>query len=166
MMLGYHNRQEANAELFLPGGWFRTGDLVRVDSAGLWYYEGRIKDMVRRSGENISSAEVEMVVASMPGVEHAAVVPIPDSLRDEEVKVIVVPKPGAQLTAADVVAWAATGLAAFKVPRYVEFREALPFTPSGKVQKGALRAEDPLNERVVDTRATSPSSASTERPVA
>ena len=150
MMLGYHNRPEVNAELFLPGGWFRTGDVVRKEADGQHFYEGRLRDMVRRSGESISSAEVEQQIASMPGVDEVAVVPVPDPVRDEEVKAIVVLKPGVRATAVDVVEWARTGLAAFKVPRYVEFRSSLPHTGSGKVAKAELKAEDPLTDTVVD----------------
>lgn len=126
MMLGYHNRDEVNAELFLPGGWFRTGDLVRKDAEGAHYYEGRLKDMVNRSGENIASAEVELQILLMPEVHAVGVIPVPDRERGEEVKAIVVLKDGARVSAEDVVAHARTGLAAFKVPRYVEFRTELP----------------------------------------
>lgn len=150
MMLGYHNRPEVNAELFLPGGWFRTGDVVRKDSDGQHYYVGRLRDMIRRSGENISSAEVEQHIAMMAGVNDVAVVPVPDPVRDEEVKAIVVLEPGAHVTADEVVAWARTGLAAFKVPRYVEFRSSLPYTGSGKVAKGELKKEEPLTDAVLD----------------
>ncbi|MEW2571838.1 class I adenylate-forming enzyme family protein [Streptomyces sp. NPDC047070] len=154
VMLGYHNRPEANAELFLPGGWFRTGDIVVKDQDGQHFYRGRLRDMIRRSGENISAAEVEMHIGAMPGVSDIAAVPVPDPEREEEVKVIVVPEDSAALTADAVVAWARQGLAPFKVPRYVEFRAELPYTASGKVHKAALKDEpDPLNERVVDTKA-------------
>ncbi|SED27000.1 crotonobetaine/carnitine-CoA ligase [Amycolatopsis tolypomycina] len=153
MMLGYHNRPEANAELFLPGGWFRTGDLVVKDHDGQHYFRGRLRDMIRRSGENISAAEVELHLDGMPGVEAVAAVPVPDPDREEEVKVIVVPEAGVELTAEQVVAWARGGLAPFKVPRYVEFRAELPYTPSGKVHKAALKQEPhPLHEGVIDTR--------------
>ncbi|MFG2731593.1 class I adenylate-forming enzyme family protein [Streptomyces canus] len=153
MMLGYHNRPEANAELFLPGGWFRTGDVVRKDADGHHYYEGRTRDIVRRSGESIACAEIELLIMAMREVEEAGVVPVPDPVRDEEVKAVVVTKPGASLTAEEVVAWCREGLAAFKVPRYVEFRDALPHTPSGKIHKVALRAEEPFGPGVVDMQA-------------
>jgi len=150
MMLGYHNRPEVNAELFLPGGWFRTGDVVRKEADGQHYYIGRVRDMIRRSGENISCAEVELQISTMPEVDDVAVVPVPDPVRDEEVKAIVVLKPGTEVTAVQVVEWAKTGLAPFKVPRYVEFRDELPYTGSGKVAKGELKAEEPLTDAVVD----------------
>jgi acyl-CoA synthetase (AMP-forming)/AMP-acid ligase II len=161
MMLGYHNRPEVNAELMLPGGWFRTGDIVRKDEEGAHYYEGRLKDMVRRSGENIASAEVELQLMTMPEIFEVGVIPVPDPDREEEVKAIVVLKPGAEVTHAEVVAHARLGLAAFKVPRYVEFRSQLPHTESGKVHKAALKAEPPFNDATVDvtgpdTRAKAP----------
>ncbi|MBG0817807.1 class I adenylate-forming enzyme family protein [Planomonospora sp. ID82291] len=153
MMLGYHNRPEANAELFLPGGWFRTGDIAVKDADGQHFYIGRLRDMIRRSGENISAAELELHIGTMPGVDDIAAVPVPDPDREEEVKVIIVPEGGADLTADQVVAWAREGLAPFKVPRYVEFRTELPYTASGKIHKAALKEEpNPLHEGVIDTR--------------
>ncbi|MFJ7213695.1 class I adenylate-forming enzyme family protein [Amycolatopsis sp. NPDC098790] len=153
MMLGYHGRPEVNAELFLPGGWFRTGDVVVKEADGQHYFRGRLRDMIRRNGENISAAEVEMHLGAMPGVDDVAAVPVPDPDRDEEVKVIVVPEDGVELTAAQVVEWAREGLAPFKVPRYVEFRAELPYTASGKIHKAALKDEpEPLHAGVVDTR--------------
>lgn len=153
MTLGYWNRPEANAELFLPGGWFRTGDLVRKDREGWHYYVGRIRDSIRRSGENIAAAEVEQQIATLPGVLEVAVVPVPDTARGEEVKAIIVLKPDSHLTAAQVVDWLGPRLAAFKVPRYVEFRDHLPHTGSGKIAKAELRSEPtPIGPGVVDTR--------------
>ncbi|MFJ9900012.1 class I adenylate-forming enzyme family protein [Streptomyces sp. NPDC091280] len=153
MMLGYHNRPEANAELFLPGGWFRTGDIVRKAGDGQHYYEGRLRDVIRRSGENIAAAEVELQILGLPEVDEVGVIPVPDPQRDEEVKAVVVLKPGASLTAQEIEAWCLQGLARFKVPRYVEFRDSLPYTASGKIAKAELRAE-PHSDRVVDLRAS------------
>ncbi|MEU2232213.1 class I adenylate-forming enzyme family protein [Streptomyces vietnamensis] len=154
LMLGYHNRPEANAELFLDGGWFRTGDIVTKEADGQHYYKGRVRDMIRRSGENISAAEVEAQIATLDGVEDLAAVPVPDPDREEEVKIIVVREAGSNLTAEEVVAWAREGLAPFKVPRYVEFRDELPYTPSGKIHKAALKEEaEPLHDGVIDTKA-------------
>lgn len=153
MMLGYHNRPEVNAELFLPGGWFRTGDIAVKDHDGQHYYQGRLRDMIRRSGENISAAELELHIGGLPGVDDIAAVPVPDPDRDEEIKVIIVPEDGTDLTADRVIAWAKDGLAPFKVPRYVEFRDELPYTASGKIHKAALKDEpEPLHDGVIDTR--------------
>ena len=153
MMLGYHNRPEVNEDLFLPGGWYRTGDVVRKDVDGLHYYIGRIKDMIRRSGENISCAEVELFILEHSHVSEVGVVPVPDDFRGEEVKAIVVLKKGTYLSAADVEQWCRAGLAAFKIPRFVEFRDHLPKTSSGKVAKAILRDEPSLlGHNVVDLR--------------
>jgi acyl-CoA synthetase (AMP-forming)/AMP-acid ligase II len=150
MMLGYWNRPEANAELLLPGGWFRTGDIVEKDSDGLHYYIGRTRDIIRRSGENISAVEVEQQIQTMPEVTEVAVVPVPDAVRDEEVKAIIVLQPGSKVTAQDILDWAGQRLAPFKVPRYVEFRAELPYTGSGKIAKVDLRGETPLHDGVYD----------------
>lgn len=150
MMLGYHNRPEVNAELFLPGGWFRTGDVVRKGADGAHYYEGRLKDMISRSGENIASAEVEYQLLTMPEIDDVGVIPVPDPDRGEEVKAIVVLKAGADVTHVAVVDWARRGLAQFKIPRYVEFRSELPYTASGKVHKAGLKQEAPFNAATVD----------------
>ncbi|WP_163512168.1 class I adenylate-forming enzyme family protein [Fodinicola acaciae] len=144
MFLGYHNRPDANAELLIDGGWFRTGDIARRDDRGWLYFLGRAKDMVRRSGENISCAEVEAAICLMPEVRDCAVLAVPDEWRDEEVKVYVVLMDGfdkASVTPDMITNWAADRLASFKVPRYVEYRDELPLTPSDKVAKGVLREE-------------------------
>ncbi|MEV6358182.1 class I adenylate-forming enzyme family protein [Streptomyces hydrogenans] len=152
MMLGYHNRPEVNAELFLPGGWFRTGDIVRKDADGLHFYEGRTRDIIRRSGENIAAAEVEMQIMIMPEVAEVGVIPVPDPARDEEVKAVIVLEDGATLTAQQVADWCSERLAPFKVPRYIEFRDHLPYTASGKIAKATLRSEEPTGE-VIDLKA-------------
>jgi len=152
MMLGYWNRPGTNAKLMLPGGWFRTGDIVRKDADGLHFYVGRTRDIIRRSGENIAAAEVEQQILAMPAVMDVAVVPVPDHDRDEEAKAIVVLQPGNQVSAPDIIAWASERLAPFKVPRYIEFRSELPHTGSGKVAKSQLRDELPFRKGVIDTR--------------
>jgi carnitine-CoA ligase len=115
-------------------GWFPTGDLARFDDQGRLYLRGRLKDMIRRSGENIAAAEVEQVLMDHPAVTLAAVIGVPDEMRGEEVKAFVV---GA-VSADDLRDWCAERLAAFKVPRYWEFRDDLPRTPSERVAKREL----------------------------
>ena len=80
MMAGYHNRPEVNGELFLDGGWFRTGDVAVKSADGQHYYVGRMRDMIRRSGENISAAEVEAHLSGLAGVYEVAAVPVPDPI--------------------------------------------------------------------------------------
>ncbi len=144
MLRGYHNRPEATAAAF-HGEWFRTGDLAVMDARGFVTVVGRIKDMVRRAGENIAAVEVEQVLLGVPGIAEAAVVPVPDATRGEEVKAILVLEPG--LTPHDVppqavIARCAEQLARFKLPRFVAYRDApLPRSTSGKVQKPLLVAE-------------------------
>ena len=143
MMNGYLDEPGATRAVF-DGGWFHTGDLGRVDEEGFLYLVGRAKDMIRRSGENVSAFEVEQAVERHPGVELAACVAVPDDVRGEEVKVYVVlkdPQPGPELLEAGLIEHCAGLLARFKVPRYWEYRSGLPLTQSNKVAKSVLVAE-------------------------
>jgi crotonobetaine/carnitine-CoA ligase len=130
MMDGYLG----HADPFVDG-WFPTGDLARLDDGGRVYLEGRLKDMIRRSGENIAAREVEDVLLAHPAVRLAAVVGVPDEIRGEEVKAYVV-APGA--SAGELAAWCGERLAAFKVPTHWEFRDDLPLTASHRVEKAKL----------------------------
>jgi acyl-CoA synthetase (AMP-forming)/AMP-acid ligase II len=141
----YHNRPDTNREVFVDG-WFRTGDLVTVSATGRHHLVGRIKDMIRRSHENIAATEVEEALKQMPGIASAAVVGVADPLRGEEVKAFIVLDDGLgcdTLTPEAILTHAAKVLASFKVPRYVEYMDELPMTPSGKVSKAKLKALDP-----------------------
>ena len=144
MFRGYFNRQDATAEA-LRDGWYHTGDLVRQDERGFVYFLGRKKDIVRRSGENIAAAEVEAVLRLLPQVNDAAVIPVPDEVRGEEVKAYVLLVDGVtpgDLPPEEIVGHCAEQLAAFKVPRYVEYRTGdFPRTASMQVQKPDLKAE-------------------------
>ncbi|GAA1773021.1 ATP-dependent acyl-CoA ligase [Nocardioides hankookensis] len=131
MMTGYLGQPDPFVD-----GWFPTGDLARLDDQGRVYLAGRLKDMIRRSGENIAAREVEDVLLTHPAVRLAAVVGVPDEIRGEEVKAYVV-APGT--TSDDLTAWAAARLASFKVPSVWEFRDDLPLTASHRVEKAALR---------------------------
>lgn len=127
------------------GGWFHTGDVVRQDPTGMLYFVDRKKDMVRRSGENISSAEVEAVLAIHPAVLRVAIVPVPDPMRDEEVMAVVVLAPEVrpdEATARDLVAYCLRELAYYKAPGWVLFRSDLPTTPTNKIQKNLLFTPD------------------------
>ncbi|WP_322075642.1 class I adenylate-forming enzyme family protein [Burkholderia cenocepacia] len=145
IMLRYHNRPDANQESFRPCGWFRTGDLVRRDKYGSHFVMGRIKDMIRRSAENVAANEVESVISQIKGVAEVAVVGVPDSFRGEEVKAFVVLEDDIDtkiLTPKLLRSTAAKSLAPFKVPRYWEFVKDLPLTPSGKIKKVSLKQMD------------------------
>lgn len=140
--LGYYKRQEATEAAFIDG-WFRTGDLFRRDERGYFYVVGRKKDMIRRAGENIAAHELESVLVALPEVAEAAVVPVKDDTRGEEVKAYVVLQPGvARAQALDrLIEHCQRSLAPFKVPRYFAFRDSFPKTASGKVSKPALVSE-------------------------
>lgn len=142
---GYYKKPEANATSFF-GDWFRTGDLFLQDNNGYFTIVGRLKDMIRRSGENIAAREVEAALVTIEGVEDAAAVPVSDPARGEEVKAYVVLKPGysrEKVTPDVILSEAARILAAFKVPRYLEYVEDLPRTPSQKIKKDVLKALKP-----------------------
>jgi crotonobetaine/carnitine-CoA ligase len=140
MMLGYWRKPEATAET-IRDGWLHTGDLVVRDAKGYYYWRARIKDTIRRSNENIASVEVEGVLAEHPAIKLAAVVPVPDELRGEEVKAYIILKEGhtPQDTSPEaILEHARKRLAYFKVPRYIEYADDLPRTPSERVEKHKL----------------------------
>ena len=140
MMMGYWNKPEATAET-MKNGWLHTGDMVTKDEKGYFHWRARLKDTIRRAGENISSVEVEGVLMEHPAVKVAAVVPVPDELRGEEVKAYIVLKEGhtQEDTPPELILdYAREQLAYFKVPRFIEYAEDLPRTPSERVEKHKL----------------------------
>ena len=158
MFKGYYNKPEATAEAF-AGEWFKTGDLFRQDEQGYYYIVGRKKDMIKRSGDNIAAVEVENVLTSHPKILAAAVVPVPDPDRKEEVKAYIVPALGENsktVTPEEIVDYCLNRIADFKVPRYIEYcKEDFPRTPTGKIQKLKLIAEkEDLTEGCYDRIAT------------
>jgi len=136
-LLGYYKNPQASAEK-IRNGWLHTGDLFTKDEKGYYYIVGRLKDMVRRSGENISAAEVEGVLCEHSAVRAVAVVPVPDELRGEEVKAFIQLRPGETADPQDIVDFACTKLAAFKVPRFIEFVDRFKMTPSQRIIKREL----------------------------
>jgi acyl-CoA synthetase (AMP-forming)/AMP-acid ligase II len=155
----YLKDPEATAEAW-DHGWFHTGDLVRADADGQMYFVDRKKNVIRRSGENISAVEVESVLAQHPRVAAVAVTAAPDAVRGDEVLACIVrrdPAPGEDLQqlAVLVTQHALQQLAYYKAPGYVAFVDALPLTPSQKVQRAqlkALAASLPGQAHCVDTR--------------
>ncbi|MBR1150281.1 AMP-binding protein [Bradyrhizobium sp. JYMT SZCCT0428] len=157
----YLKDPEATAEAW-DGGWFHTGDVVRRGPDGAFHFVDRKKNVIRRSGENISAVEVESVLMQHPAVRQVAVAPAPDPVRGDEVFACVVsegPAPDAasrNKIAADLVAWSLSRLAYYKAPGYVAFVSALPLTSTQKIQRGALKeliAATIGSDQCVDTRA-------------
>jgi carnitine-CoA ligase len=148
---GYFANAEATVEAF-RNLWFHTGDLGRVDSSGNYYFVGRIKDAIRRRGENISAYEVEEGLMLHPDIVECAVIGVPSELTEEEIKAFIVTRAQSTLTPTEVVDHARSTLARFQIPRFIEFVAELPKTPTGKITKDSLRAE-PLNGRTWDREA-------------
>ncbi|MPY77172.1 MAG: AMP-binding protein [Actinophytocola sp.] len=142
LMLRYHDDPDATRRAF-RGGWFHTGDLATMDERGRVYYVGRTKDMIRRSGENVSADEVERTLQQHPGVSLAAVIAVPDEVRGEEIKAFVVPSGATSPVPDDLAEFCSAKLAYFKVPRFWSVVDSLPMTPSERVAKGQLRDGDP-----------------------
>ena len=143
VMKGYYKNPEASAKA-LKNGWLYTGDLGYLDKDGYLYFVDRVKDMVRRGDENISSEEVERVLNSHPQVAESAVIAVPDPIRGEEVKAYIVlksPTTPESMPPEKIWSFCKLHLSAYKVPRYLEYRGELPKTPSSKVQKNILRDE-------------------------
>jgi crotonobetaine/carnitine-CoA ligase len=155
-MRGYYKNPAATAEA-LKDGWLHTGDLGYLDDDGFLFFLDRKKDMIKRGDENISAEEVERVLNSHPLIAESAVIGVVDPIRQEEVKACVVLKPPADpATVPPEAIWhfCAERLAAFKVPRYIEYRDSLPKTSSAKIQKSLLREETKGPVNVVFDRAT------------
>jgi crotonobetaine/carnitine-CoA ligase len=140
MMEGYLDDPEATTRFFRDG-WAHTGDLVELDDRGFIFFRGRRKEMIRRGGENVSQAEVEFALRSHEDVLDCAVAPVPDEILGEEGKAYVVLLPGRDPDPGGLRGFLAGQLASFKVPRYWEFREDLPRTPSERIAKGRLEGD-------------------------
>jgi crotonobetaine/carnitine-CoA ligase len=146
---GYYGMPEVTAEAW-RNGWFHTGDGFMYDEDGNYYFVDRIKDAIRRRGENISSFEVEALVNRHPEVAESAAVAVPSEYLEDEVKVCVVRSEGAELSHAQLVEFLVPTMPSFMVPRYVEFVDALPKTEATmRTQKIKLR-EAALNEHTWD----------------
>ncbi len=140
VMKGYYGKPEATAEA-VQDGWFRTGDIATVDEDGYYRIVDRAKDMIIRGGFNVYPREVEEVIYGHPSITEAAVLGVPDPKFGEEIKAFVVLKEGESLAGDDIVDYCKERLAAYKYPRSVEIRDALPKGPTGKILKRDLRVE-------------------------
>ena len=154
IFLGYYKRPKANCENF-HGRWFRTGDIARMDENGYIFVVGRIKEMVKRSGENISAAEVESVLQEHPHVREAAAVAVPDERRMEEVKVYISLRNGKSkedVPPSELLYHCSERLARFKIPRYYAYVDDFPRTASRKISKPDLVKQTPdLREQSFDS---------------
>jgi acyl-CoA synthetase (AMP-forming)/AMP-acid ligase II len=137
LMKGYHNKPEATAEAVTEDGWFRTGDIGRVDDGGYIFVEDRLKDMIISGGENIYSIEVERVLAEHPAVAEVAVIGVPDEKWGEVVKAVVSLE--GEASEQDLIAFCREHLAAYKCPKTVDIKDELPRNPTGKILKKDLR---------------------------
>jgi long-chain acyl-CoA synthetase len=138
IMKGYWNRPEITAEV-LRGGWMHTGDMGAYDEEGFLYILDRKKDMIKTGSENVYSPEVESAMCGHPAVLEAAAIGVPDSQWGESVRAVVALRPGASLTAEELMEWCRGRLTHFKCPTSVVFTDTLPKGGTGKVQKNALR---------------------------
>ena len=139
VMQGYFDDARATAETITPEGWLMTGDIGVMNEAGYLRITDRIKDMFIVGVFNVYPAEIENLLCSLGGVAQAAVIGVPDERMGEIAKAFIVRRPGSDLTAEDVITWSRRNMANYKVPRSVEFLDALPLNAAGKVLKTALR---------------------------
>ena len=139
MNSGYHKNPQATA-IAWRNGWFHTGDAFRRDNEGFFYFVDRVKDAIRRRGENISSFEVESEVMAHPHVREAAVIAVPSEYSEDEVMAVIAPVPGVTVDYVDLIGFLTSRLPYFMVPRYIRTMDDLPKTPTAKVMKAELRA--------------------------
>ncbi|MFL6159304.1 MAG: long-chain-fatty-acid--CoA ligase [Marmoricola sp.] len=140
VMKGFLNKPEATAEVITEDGWFRTGDMGKVDADGFVFVQDRLKDMIISGGENIYSPEIERVLAEHPAVMEVAVIGVPDDQWGESVKAVVSLNPGTTATPEELIAFTREHLARYKCPKSVDVVDALPRNPTGKILKRSLRA--------------------------
>ena len=142
VMMGYHGNAKATAEAVRPDGWLHTGDVAIMDDDGYATIVDRKKDMILTAGFNVYPAELERVLCMHPAVALAAVGSIPDEAKGELAKAYVILKPGAELSGAALIAFCRDHLAAYKLPRAVQFVSAVPMTASGKIMRRLLKTLD------------------------
>ena len=140
VMEGYWQNPEETEKVMLPGGWFRTGDVGRMDENGFFYIEDRKKDMILVSGFNVYPNEIEGVAVEMEGILEAAAIGVPDEKSGEVVKLYVV-RSNPSVTEEDVLRFCRDNLTGYKIPKQIEFRDELPKTNVGKILRRALRDE-------------------------
>ena len=141
MSHGYYKNPEATASAW-RNGWFHTGDVMRVDADGNYFFIDRVKDSIRRRGENISSFEVEAEVLAFSGIFEAAVIGVPSDMGEEDVLAVIVAKPGHTVRNEELLGFLQERLPYFMVPRYIHQIAELPKTSTAKVEKHVLRSQN------------------------
>ncbi|HEY9278508.1 MAG TPA: AMP-binding protein [Eoetvoesiella sp.] len=149
VMQGYFRDPEQTRAAF-NDGWLMTGDLVKRDADGFFFHISRKKDIIRRRGENIAAAEIEMIINEHPSVYEVAALAVPSELGEDDILVATVAKPGMPLDEAEIADWCKQRLAAIKVPRYVVLLDTLPHTPTHKIAKAVLRNDPQVLARAID----------------
>ncbi len=149
VMQGYFGDPQQTAAAF-DGAWFRTGDLVRREPDGTLFFVARLKDIIRRRGENIAGAELDRVIGEHPDVAECAAIPVPAELGEDDILVAVVPRAGHAIEPRAFAAWCRERLPRIKVPRYLALVGALPHNATHKVEKFKLRADADLRRGAVD----------------
>jgi non-ribosomal peptide synthetase component E (peptide arylation enzyme) len=139
--LGYHNNPAANAEAFLPDGWFRSGDLGMIDVDGNLRIVGRLKEMINRGGKKFFPREIEEILYTHPHVLYAAIVGIPDARLGERNCLCLVPRPGETPSLENLIGFLGDSVATYKLPERLELFSQFPFTSTGKIQRHALVRE-------------------------
>lgn len=144
VMVGYRNRPDEAAKV-LSHGWLHTGDIVRMDEDGFFFIIDRKKEMIIVSGRNVFPTQVEEVLYGHPKVARVGVIGVPDAITGESIKAFIVLRDGASATAEEILEWAGdpvTGMAKYRLPREIEFRDALPENIAGKVLRRVLVEEE------------------------
>lgn len=138
IMKEYYNDAQATAKALKPGGWLHTGDKGFVDESGWFYFVDRKVNMIKRSGENISTTEIENILMGHPKIAEAAVIGVPDPISDQAVKAFIIFKDGEELLTEEILEYCRGHMAEFKVPSFIEIRTSFPRTCTGKIQKKLL----------------------------
>ena len=138
LMVGYF-RDPLATEQCIRDGWLHTGDLVRRDQDGFYYFEDRRGGIIRRRGENVSAREVERVLEGIAGVAEASVLGVPSELYEEDILAVIVPRSGESIDLAEVVSACGAMLTAFKIPRYLQVMNELPCTETHKIDYREMR---------------------------
>ena len=139
LMLGYVGNEKATAEALTSDGWLHMGDKGYYDEEGWFFFVDRKSNMIKRAGENISTTEIEEILTEHPAVKEAAVIGVPDDIRDEAVKAFILPEDGARIDEEEIVEYCRNNMAAFKVPSFIEVVDDFPRTCSMKIEKRLLR---------------------------